>query len=91
MRPSQILTFLENFTSRRPLRPASAQTTSQLESCLRRSSRPSSSAVYVVAPIQELLAAHTESGPWTNDDDGRRRLRQGVEGDYERATRDEYG
>ena len=41
---------------------------------------------------QELLAAHTESSPWTNDGDGCRRLRQGVVGDYyERAARDECG
>ena len=88
MRPSQISTFLENFTRRRPLRPAPAQ------------AEPSSHAAsvlapvvaHVVAPAQELLAAHTESGPGTNDGDGRRRLRQGVEGDYyERTTKDGYG
>ena len=96
MRPSQISTFLENFTRRRPLHPASAQTISQLRRRLRPSSHaasvPAPAVANVVAPVQELLAAHTESGPWTDDDDGRRRLRQGVEGDYyERTTQDEYG
>ena len=96
MRPSQISTFLENFTRRRPLRPASAQTTSQLDSCPRRSSGtahvPAPVVAHVVAPVQELLAAHTENGPRTNDVDGRRRLRQGVEGDYyERTPKDGHG